>query len=503
MALLPVMYFFGRAIGMPFVTSLVSGGILAFLPNVWLFGEGGFSDVPSAILGVLACALLFSPRHYLAGAIVLGIAAGMRPQNLLIGLFPALIGTFHQLKEHRYLRVAAAALIGAVILVAAYGGAAAASGGWENYSGVVRAHEQYIRTVDSFRNPNRPSLARLFDDFFFWPFRAFKINVAISVLSAIALLAAVVRRNRSIALALLTFVPFAISAWLLLDHFSASRFSIAYMPLFAILAAEGIRVIGWRAEGLLGAALVVLLAVWTFPAIDQVRRSPSPPMQAMQWIRSRLDKSSAVLYVHGSMQPYTDYYLTDYNCVPSDAPPISGRSQDAWYVTEGISSLGAGNLFAWEHGRLWSIARQRYFEVSIAAVTSLATFVDGWYDEEGQGTTVWRWMGAESRTFLPEIAGNARLRLRFFVPLDIMEGHPTITILLNGTELDRFTASEPFNEKTYTVGNATAKPNVLVIRTSQAVSPAAIGRGGDGRTLGLRLEAIDWTHVKEPSRRSR
>ena len=39
----------------------------------------------------------------------------------------------------------------------------------------------------------------------------------------------------TIVAAIAAFGPFCIFAWLILDHFSASRFSIAYAPLVALL----------------------------------------------------------------------------------------------------------------------------------------------------------------------------------------------------------------------------------------------------------------------------
>ncbi|MDG6146438.1 hypothetical protein NF717_12415, partial [Lactococcus formosensis] len=74
---------------------LLSALLLAFSPNVWFFGETAFSDVPSMVLVVFACALLLrgcrSDTAFFAGAIVLAGSAGMRPQNLAIGFAPVVI----------------------------------------------------------------------------------------------------------------------------------------------------------------------------------------------------------------------------------------------------------------------------------------------------------------------------------------------------------------------------------------------------------------------------
>ncbi|HZW53350.1 MAG TPA: hypothetical protein VFF00_04900, partial [Candidatus Elarobacter sp.] len=125
--IVPAMYFLCRTLGMRFITSLGAALILAFFPNVWFYGGGAFSDVPSMVLVIVAVALLLR-GDLLLGATALAIAAGFRPQNLLIGLVPlamAICGTASQpVLRRKGGRVAAAdglrtrpTLIAAAILV--------------------------------------------------------------------------------------------------------------------------------------------------------------------------------------------------------------------------------------------------------------------------------------------------------------------------------------------------------------------------------------------------
>src|SRR6185503_6433350 len=124
--LFPAMFFLAREMRVPSFTAIGASLLLAFFPNVWFYGGTAFSDVPSLVLAIVAAALLLrgcrSDGALLAGALVLGIAAGFRPQNLLIGFVPMLLAF-----RHRRRTALAGAAIVATIVMASYAAAAALS----------------------------------------------------------------------------------------------------------------------------------------------------------------------------------------------------------------------------------------------------------------------------------------------------------------------------------------------------------------------------------------
>ena len=323
----PAAYWLARVLGAAEFVAFASALLLALMPNVWFYGGTAFSDVPSLVLLLVACALLLR-GNVLAGAIVLGIAAGFRPQNLIIGFVPFL------LVRKRI------ALVGAVftllIVAASYGGAAAASGGWSEYREAVAEHEHYIRTTDSFLSPIRPSLVRVADDFFLRPFRAPAINMTLIGLAVVGL----IRRRRWIAIAI--FAPFLIFAWLYLDFHSTSRFSIGYMPMFAILAADGIDAMR-KARAFVLAAVAALMIVWTWPALVIVHRTESPPVAALRSVKG-------IVYVDERLGAHAAALLRNYR-VGHGAP----------FVSEGKGTV----TFTRSRARLAGIARDRYFEVGV------------------------------------------------------------------------------------------------------------------------------------------
>lgn len=345
----PAMYLLARELGAEEEAAIGAGLLLSFFPNVWFYGGTALSDVPSMVLVVAACAFLLRGRRdtraLLLGALLLGIAAGFRPQNLLIGFVP-LVAVF----VHRKRAALLGALIIAAIVVITYGTAASLSGGWSAYRDVLARHESYIRNTDSFLAPFHPGLIKVADDFFFWPYRAPLINIAITILIAIALL----RKRPWLAIAI--FGPFCLFAWLFLDFHSASRFSIAYMPLFALLAAEGIP---RRVYAPVLAVLVAAMIVWTWPALRIVHTTVSPPVAAMNFVRG-MDRT---IYVDDRLAPHAELLLPS-SVIVRIAPPFADDPH-AVLVREGASNAANARNFTRARDRLAAIARDRYFEVSV------------------------------------------------------------------------------------------------------------------------------------------
>jgi hypothetical protein len=405
----------------------------------------------------------------LAGAVVLGIAAGFRPQNLLIGAVPLLLAFLCQ----RRTALVGAGIVAAIVAVS-YGSAAVLSGGVDRYLEQLRFHERYIRRTDSFLAAGRPSLLQVADDFFLRPYRAAVINVTIAVLALVAL----IRKKPHTLMAMAIFGPFCLFAWLFLDFHSASRFSIASMPLFAILAADGLDVL--RRARAVGLAVVAgLMVAWTWPALRVVRTTGSPPAAAADWIRSHLRPESAILYVDSRMTAHADALLREYRRIDAEGDrPAIGRSRSAVvWLKEGATNAAGAQTFAWATERLGGIARRRYFAASVVPVHRIE-FAEGWYGEEGNARSLFRWMAARSRAILPAGGRNARLTLRFDAPVEAR-----IAVSIDGRVIDRFLVTPGSVEKTWDV----AAGRELVIETDRVTRAP-----GDPRDLGLRLEWIEY-----------
>jgi Protein of unknown function (DUF2723) len=499
MLVFPATYALARAMTLEVMPSIAAGLLTSFFPNVWFYGGTAFSDEPTLALLLFGCALLLRGRTsrcaYFAGCVVMAAACVMRPQNVLIGAYPWLAGSWRRPRREA---IAGLAIMAAII--AAFFGAAAYLTGFEAYRTATRLHGEYVLRVDSYHNPARPHWFRTLPQFLLDPYNAGRISAIVAALAAVGVL----RFRRPAIESLLTFGPFLVFAMFMLNVETGGRYAITLMPMLAICAAEGTRLIADAVERRASSPVVSIsiqiiivllictrLTRWTLPALAEVRKHDSPPVEAARWVHRHLDRNTTTLYIHGSMGPWSEYLLGDYKRVDA-GDDFSGVSladtRNAWLFAEGLSSArGAVNFTRPHGGHLFDISRKRYFEVSVRPLASDIAFVDGWYAEESGGGTAWRWMGSHATARLPALhGGKGELALTFNVPLDAEPRKPVVTIAINGTVVDRF-AADAHAEKRWIVPAAASGPNVLMIDVDEAVSPPH-----DGRHLGLQLMAWSW-----------
>jgi hypothetical protein len=500
--LFPAMFLLARELRLRFETATIAAALCAFFPNVWFFGGTAFSDVPSIVLVVAAIAMLIrgcrDAEAYLIGSVLLALAIGIRPQNLLVGLWPGLVATYYRWKQN-WRDVIWAGVIGIVISGVAYFSAMITTGSYDRYMGAIRAHADYISRIDSWRSPDRPALWRLFDRFFFKQYQSPPLSVVTSIFVVISAIGAIRNRDRRIGMIALAFAPFAVSAWLMLDRFSINRFSIGYIPLFAILAADGIdrvtarrRDVEWAAGGL----LILAFAIFTWPALEVVRTTDSPPYAALRAVREHLDASRDQLYVGFAMSPFVEYFEPAFpwtKVLDERALPLSQPKKRAWLLTEIDATKPSEFVFTRAHEQLWHIARRHYFDVALEPFTAVPQFGSGWYLPERNGQEENRWMARHSTTILPGRTGDTVLRLVYDIPDELMPQHPTVTVKLNGVIIDQSQPSESHPSRDFHVVPApNNQPNTLELAIDRTLNPRAQHLGDDPRELGLLIHFLAW-----------
>jgi hypothetical protein len=488
----PAIYFLARELGFDFPTSVAGAAVYAFLPNVWIYGGTAFSDVPATTIVLFACALLLRGRRdsraYIAGAVLLGIAAGIRPANLLVGAVPALLATWAQVRAKSYRAVAAAMFLGAAIVAASYAGAALASRGVQDYIRIVQEQSKYVRDIDSWRNPGRPSLYEAAKAFILWPFGHKDVLNALAVGATMSTVWAIVRRRTAPLLTLAIFTPLAVTSWLNLDIATTARYAIGYMAAHALLCADGFRLFGRKAQVALCTAMVLVLIGWSWPALRSQRTTDAPPAAALQWARANVPASTP-LWVYDGFGPLSDYILerrpnffTEVEDIPLGA--------DGWVVD--WREREGGHNFVRPHTTLWKVLRRRNFEASVSPANRLIRFGDGWYHTEGTGARSYRWMKKEGVVLLPSTRGQGTLLLRGELH-DGLPTRPTLEMRWNGQTIDRFTAPDSNVERSWTLTSRSDGANELRIITSATLVPAQHGNSIDTRELGLRLDQLSWT----------
>ncbi len=497
----PLCYFMARSMRFAEPVAIGAALLFSFLPNVWFYGGTAFSDLPALVIVTGAAGALFAGRDdrrwYFVGCLLFGAAMTFRPQNLIIGAWPWFVAAWDRWRMRRS-DVAIGALLAALVVAIGYGGAAAVTG-VHNYVAAVDAHGQYVVKVDSYHNPNRPPVGKLFYQYAIDPYDAGTVAVVMSWLIAIGLIGAIVRRERAVAHALLTFGPFFVFALFMLNPMQTGRLSLGYIPLIALLTAYGAATVGrllafGRPRITAVATFVILLAItgtlirWTLPGLRQVRRHDSPPVAALMWAAQHVP-ASAWIYVHPGYGPQADYLLAGRRNV--EVIPDENRltrlpaSAQAWYVSDGVENAADAVHFSRPRRPLYSVFLHRYFEASVVPLTDEIEFGAGWYGEEGAGE-VWRWMGKRSVLKLPPVPGKGDVSLTFYVPLDA-EPPPVVQFTMNGTPLDRVTANTANWTWQFVAPSRADAPNELVIEVDHTIQP-----NGDPRTLGLRLSSWSW-----------
>jgi hypothetical protein len=486
MLVFPAIFFLARELRLPFLTATIAAALCAFFPNVWFYGGGAFSDIPSLVLVVFAVAFLFrgcrDANAYLIGAALLALAAGIRPQNFLIGLAPGVLATWYRARA-AWRDVVFAALVGAITVTAAFGGAIAATGGTKPYFDAAREHGEYITRIDSFRSPNRPPLWRLFDRFFIKQYQSLALSFITSILVAVSIAGAIAARDRGLGWLALSFGPFAILAWMMLDRYSINRFSIGYCPLFAILAADGIRRVTRRwppLEPLAGATLIGSFFIWTLPALAVVRNTIAPSVLAVEAVTQHLNAQTDELFVARDMDPFFQYLLPDHpfvHVLDKRAMPLSIGSRRPWILAELDDGDRDGFVFHRGRGHLWNTARRHYFDAGVIPVRTPPQFIAGWYPPAREAPFEMRAMTGRSLTKLPPSAGETTLRIQFRAPDALVVAHATITIALNGRVADRFAAAYGEDDREYHLTPApNAAPNLLELSIDQTVhAPRELG----------------------------
>ena len=525
MLIFPAAFFLARELRFGTSYAFAAAATLAFIPSLWYYGGTGLSDVPALLLVLVACALLLrgvrGPRAYVAGALVTAAACSIRPHLLMIVLIPALLGAWANVgrasarlprggraEARPALVVLGAWGAAAAFVIVAYLGAAFASsnppyGYWKELR-YIRGH---IANTDSFRNPHRTPLAELAPRVFLFPHGGGRMKYAVVAFAAIALIDAVIRRRKNVAVLVAMFLPMAVFTWLMLDMTALSRYALAYVTLHAFLAVAGIEAIARllpRKAALpvfiiLTAAMTSQLIKWTLPALRFARTEPSPAVAAFQWIRQHVPREGPRVYVHLPLVYHAQYFIPDYPFTlvgdERGLPHDDFLAGNVYIFERDKSEHQDVRWFRRKRLQLWEITRPRFFEIGLVPMHKIIRWGRGWHLLEGDQNHNWRWMARESVTTLsPAVYGAGELRLSLHAPVDVTPKLPVVTIIWNDRVVDRIrTPPSGDLDLKYILMSRHEWPNELRIVTDQWIVPK-----DDQRELGLSLKSMTWT---EPSSR--
>jgi hypothetical protein len=494
-----------------------SGAILtSFLPTLLYYGGTALSDVPAIATALGASAMLLrgvrDTRAWYAGMLLAGVLAGIRPQHGLIIIMPALISIAGNFDWKRVIR---GTTIAATIAAASYIGAAYASSdppfGYLEQAGLIVGH---IENTDSFQNPTRPPLRELAPRFFLTPHRGGMTGHLLLALAAIAALEGILRRQARILILLLMFVPIAVLSWMMLDTTAVTRYGLAYVVLYPLLAASALETIARQFDRFhrsaatvisagASAAIVVALVIWVRPALAEVRRV-SPPVAAMAWLRENAAKETSVAWLDDSLGYHALYQLDGFRrhfFRRYEQIPLSEYRKGNYCLVDRVTIQPHAELLRFDRDTLGRVARTSYFEVSLIPMEKMIRFTDGWYHDEFDRETAWRWMRKASVTHLPPSGSTrGRLSMRFGVPELLLASQPTLVISVNGRVVDRVLCNTHEMNHQVDIDLEPERWSELRMEIDRTARPAENGLTTDRREFGLQFFALSLEPMGEAAR---
>jgi hypothetical protein len=295
-----------------------AAALLAVTPLFWVSGLRPMSDMPGLAAALTAQALLLrgfgDRRALIGGAVVAGLAIGIRSQTALLTL-PLLAAAFVAQRRSGvwWLTRPLAALLAAAFAWAVP--MVTASGGVSGYRAALgtQAGEDFAWVDMLLFNPAPRRLATALFDTFVLPWGTIEVGIAALVVAAAGSVVMALREPRALMLLALAFGPYALFHLLLQETLNI-RYALPVMPAVVWLIARGVASIVARPRQFPGSAVVpatiaaapvvLLVALRAFPAGAAYGSEAHPAFQAIDAAAAAIAEGErpAALYSHYSLR---------------------------------------------------------------------------------------------------------------------------------------------------------------------------------------------------------
>ncbi len=279
---------------------------------------------------------------------------------------------------------------------------------------------------------------------------------------------------------------------LVMDPADGARYALPVVLGVAFLVAEGLP---RRAEAAWGIAAAILLAsaIYAWPVLRVRSTTPSPPVQAEDWVRRNLPAKAMLLVTH-DMEAQASYLLGDLDLAPVEIG-LSRAARRPWaplyLLAEGESRWPGAVTFRWPDSDAYRrLTRNHYRVVSLSPIPPGWRFeslrgIHGW--EPSAQEARWRWLDADAALLLyPRVsrAVNVTLGLDSTAPIP----SNTVTLSVNGVPA-----------ATVEVARGAGRTVELILPTAKSGNkPAEIAfrsarsfEAPDGRRLAVQLLALE------------
>ena len=501
------------------------------IPALWLPNLMARSDLPAMVTGLFVVGLLLrgrrSPRAYLYGSGLLGLGMGIR-----VTIAPLAVGVltwvFFAWMRRRQWRLTGGAIGLALAGYLSWYLPVLFQTGWEAHRALTRTHSRHLIEHDSLWSSYWTLGERLTSSLaIVWgnPSLMWMVYGA----SGLGVLLLLFRREEAkLGWLALIFAPYLLFTFTLNSPMGMVFYILPGLPLFTGLAAAGLtglalplrgrvgRVGPLVLSGLGGAAivgLILLIGRWMEPVVTMLRRQASPPAQAVQELKRRLDPTRDKVSHQNLLLPHVRYWLEDARTeewIPQEAPGLNlidpdNRPAGRHYLlsTQAAESL-PHQLFRWSsttgRDRLRPLSLGRYFEVYLTEWTPVRnhTLLDGWYPRETTPRGTWQWMGKSGSIALFHEAPRMRLRLHGQLGGTTEQAkRATLTVRLEGREIGRWAGPTIEEELAIPEPPPGHLWSVLQLEASESFIPRETLGGTDDRELGFRCTELTWQRTDD------
>jgi hypothetical protein len=167
-----------------------------------------------------------------------------------------------------------------------------------------------------------------------------------------------------------------------------------------------------------------------------------------------------------------------------------------WQMNDEDRSWFDANFVCVTSGELcvWQKTAQPLTGLTVVPAGLSVTFGNGWYEEEGEGASSWRWMSGRSEVILPALPTAARLGLQLSSAHD--SSTPQQVVLeIDGVPIARESFASSELQLSVLVPPTNSATRRLTITTDRTFKPSSDGRSTDTRELGPSLHRLIWLPV--------
>ena len=482
----------------------VAGALLFHLSPVMLVqGPLPMSDPPALMFLSLAlwAAVVLAQEGSALAAIGLGAAAsaaiGCRPQ-LALAVLPMLAVALWQAPGWRRRGEA----LGAFTLVSLlwFIPLLAATGGPHGFLDYELKQAGYVAAHDAQKSRRGCSPYRLATRFISHPWGRRWLAGPVLLLGFVGAGSLVkLRRAAVLPLAVLSVVQIAVCLKVM-DPADAVRYALPWVLGVAFAAAVGCEalahlarrpVLAWLPVGL----ILILSLLTAAPVLETRSTTPSPPVQAADWVKRNLPPKAMIL-VEEDMAPHASYLLRNYDLAPVDEGlrRASRRPKAAVYLlAEGESYWPGALTFRWPRSDSYRrLTRNHYRVVSLSPIPPGYRFeavrgVYGW--EPNIRDARWRWMDGDAAIRLLPRGSRA---IAVTLGLDLLAPLPSnsVTVSVNGTPAATLEIAGGASQRIELPRPAAGGLMEIEFHSARSFVPAASG-AKDARRLAIQLLAVE------------